>query len=158
MSPGELENRSTARSSPARVAGYEALTIGLMNFSSNSSIERASCSNPPVGTTHALAFVTSLPIEEDWWTGRDLNPRPFGHSRSIGIYANRTFFSPRLDGTWYTRLNYRPSRIAPRPIEVLRLWRNSRGWMAWKNVNTRLRLGRSTRGARSSARLTESQQ
>src|SRR3989442_12796661 len=96
--------------------------------------------------------------EEVWWTGRDLNPRPFGHSRSIVIYANRTFFSPRLDPSWYTRLNYRPSRIARRPIKVLRLWRNRRRRMAWKNVNTRLRLGRSTRGAGSSARLTESLQ
>ena len=30
------ENCNTARSRPARVAGYAALTMGLMNFSSNS--------------------------------------------------------------------------------------------------------------------------
>ncbi len=82
--------------------------------------------------SHALVFMILIPFEEEWWTGRDLNPRPFGHSRSTWIYANRTFFSPRLDSSWYTRLNYRPSRIAPRPIEVLRLWRNKRGWTVGK--------------------------
>src|SRR5438552_10628366 len=122
MSPEEVENCSTARSRPARVAGYEALTIGLINFSSNSSIELASCSK--LGWDHSrfsvCDFSSDRRIEEYWWTGRDLNPRPFGHPRSIVIYANRTFFSPRLDPSRYTRLNYRPSRIAPMPRTVLK--------------------------------------
>src|SRR5437867_12694668 len=82
MSPEEVENCSTARSRPARVAGYEALTIGLMNFSSNSSIDRDLCFLAE--QSHALVFMILIPFEEEWWTGRDLNPRPFGHSRSTG--------------------------------------------------------------------------
>ncbi len=42
--PGFVENCRTARSKPASVAGKDELTIGLMNFSSSSSVPEPSTS------------------------------------------------------------------------------------------------------------------
>jgi hypothetical protein len=48
----------------------------------------------------------------EWWTGRDLNPRPSGFS--LGRCEPDVLW-PLLGNSGYTRLNYRPSR----PVENL---------------------------------------
>src|SRR6266705_6009678 len=49
--------------------------------------------DPPGGMSkQKKSFTLSNP---PWWTGRDLNPRPFGHPRQ-NAYANRTFYGLTL--------------------------------------------------------------
>src|SRR5439155_12886043 len=50
-------------------------------------------SRPPRGYVKTKKVLhTFTPI---WWTGQDLNPRPFGHPRQ-NAYANRTFYGPSM--------------------------------------------------------------
>src|SRR6266699_3299950 len=66
---------------------------------------------------------TLRPGTGHWWTGRDLNPRPFGLPRQ-NAYANRTFFG--LTSRQYTRLNYRPQKRSSRQTHLKTL-ANQRG-------------------------------
>src|SRR2546425_8863937 len=104
--------------------------------------------DPPGGMSkQKKSLHTFTPI---WWTGRDLNPRPFGHPRQ-NAYANRTFYGPSI----YC-LVYQAELPAPKtciPQTHLKTLASNRPYQIPENVNTRPSPSRKNQWARSSARL-----
>src|SRR5713226_4732172 len=88
-----------------------------------------------------------------WWTGRDLNPRPFGHPRQ-NAYANRTFFG-LMFSVYQAEL---PAPKTPIIHTYLKTLANLYPTQNPENVNTRPSPDPQNQRAGSSARLTETQQ